>query len=106
MGIVVADLRKINVALTADQLTDLQAAVDSGAYPSTDAIGQEAITAWRFGHALHDDEVQRLRELWDAGKAGGAARCFEIRRWRRRRRLRPHERAKRKGLRDDWPMER
>ena len=75
-----AELRKISVALTADQLADLQAAVDSGAYASTDEIIREAITAWRLGHALHDDDIRRLRDLWDAGRDGGATRPFDIER--------------------------
>jgi antitoxin ParD1/3/4 len=75
-----ADVRKIRVALTQDQMTDLQAAVDSGAYGSTDEIVQEAITAWRFAHGLLDDDVTRLRALWDAGKEGGATRPFDIER--------------------------
>lgn len=78
MSEAVADVRKISVVLTEDQMADLQAAVDGGAYASTSEIVHEAITAWRLGHALHDDDVQRLRELWDAGKASGATRPFDI----------------------------
>jgi antitoxin ParD1/3/4 len=80
LGTTMADVRKIRVALTQDQIADLQAVVDSGAYGSTDEIVQEAITAWRFGHGLLDDDVARLRGLWDAGKASGATRPFDIER--------------------------
>jgi len=80
MGTVMADVRKLNVALTDEQAADLQAAVASGAYASTSEVIQEAITAWRLGHALHEDEIRRLRELWDAGKAGGSTRPFDIER--------------------------
>jgi antitoxin ParD1/3/4 len=75
-----ANVRKIRVSLTHDQMTDLRAAVDSGAYGSTDEIVQQAITAWRFAHGLLEDDVVGLRELWDAGKQGGATRPFDIER--------------------------
>ena len=76
----VADVRKISVALTREQMADVEAAVASGAYASAAEIVQEAITAWRLAHALRDDEIRRLGELWDAGKAGGATRPFDIER--------------------------
>ena len=75
-----ADVQKISVALTKDQMADLQTAVASGAYASTDEIVHDAITAGRLGHALHDDDVQRLRDLWDAGKGSGTTRPFDIER--------------------------
>jgi antitoxin ParD1/3/4 len=78
--VTVADVRTIRVALTEDQLADLRAAVDSGAYASTSEIVQEAITAGRPGHALTGDEVSRLRDLWDAGRQGGVTRPFDIER--------------------------
>jgi antitoxin ParD1/3/4 len=76
----VANSRKISITLTDEQMADLQATVASGAYASTDEVVLEAIAAWRLAHALRDDEVRRLRELWDAGKAGGATREFDIER--------------------------
>jgi antitoxin ParD1/3/4 len=80
MGTTLADVRRISVALTNDQMADLEAAVASGAHASTGVVVREAITAWRLAHALRDDETQRLRDLWDAGKAGGATRPFDIER--------------------------
>jgi antitoxin ParD1/3/4 len=67
VGLTVADVRKISAALTEDEAADLRAAVDSGAYASTDEIVREAITVWRIEHALLDDNISRLRDLWDAG---------------------------------------
>ncbi len=75
-----AGVRKITVALSEDQLADLRAAVDSGAYASTGEIVREALAAWRLAHALHDDDVGRLRELWDAGRESGPTRPFDIER--------------------------
>ena len=67
-----ADVPKFSVALTEDQLADLRAAVDSGAYASNGEIVQEAIAAWRLTHVLDDDDILRFRQLWDAGRAIGA----------------------------------
>jgi Arc/MetJ-type ribon-helix-helix transcriptional regulator len=75
-----ADVRKISIALTEEQAADLQAVVASGAYASTEEVVQEAITAWRLGHALHEDEIHRLRELWDTGKEGRTTQEFDIER--------------------------
>jgi len=75
-----ADLRKISVALTEDQLADLRAAVDSGAYASTGEIVREALAAWRLAHALRDDDILRLRNLWDEGRDSGPPRPFNIER--------------------------
>jgi hypothetical protein len=35
---------------------------------------------WRLEHALRDNEIRRLRELWDAGNAGGTTRPFDTER--------------------------
>jgi antitoxin ParD1/3/4 len=80
IGTTVADIRKISVALTKEQMADLQAAVAAGAYASIDEVVLEAIAAWQLAHALRDDEMQRLRALWDAGKADGATRKFDVER--------------------------
>jgi antitoxin ParD1/3/4 len=80
MSEAVANVRKISVALTKNQIAALQAAVDNGACRSTYEMAQEAIAASRLDHPLHDDDFQRLRELWDAGKSSGAAGPFEIER--------------------------
>jgi antitoxin ParD1/3/4 len=80
VGVTVADVRKISVALTEDQLADLRAAVDSDAYASSDEIVREAIADWRLGHARLEDDIGRLRDLWDAGKDRGATRPLDIER--------------------------
>ena len=78
MGATVAGVCRISVALTEDQLADLRAAGDSGAYASTGEIVREALAAWRLAHALRDDDILRPRELWDSGRDRGATRTFNI----------------------------
>jgi antitoxin ParD1/3/4 len=70
--------RTLTVELTETQLADLDAAVDSGKYPTTDAIVQEAVSDWQIRHALNDADIQHLRALWDEGRADGMTRSFDV----------------------------
>jgi antitoxin ParD1/3/4 len=63
------NLRTVTVELTEEQLADLDAAVDAGEYATTGAILREAISDWQIRRALDDGDVQRLRTLWDEGRA-------------------------------------
>jgi antitoxin ParD1/3/4 len=80
MGSATVAVRHINIALTDEQLSDLEAAVTSGSYASTGEIVHEALGEWRLRHAMRADEIQRLRELWDAGKTDGITRPFDAER--------------------------
>lgn len=51
-----------------------------GGYATTDAIVQEAISDWQVRHALNEEDVQRLRTLWDEGRADGATQAFDVER--------------------------
>jgi antitoxin ParD1/3/4 len=72
-GDAVADIQKISVALTSDQVAALKAAVSEGEYATTSEIVREAIRDWRLKRKLQQEEVRRLRRLWDEGKASGEA---------------------------------
>lgn len=65
------DIQKISVALTAEQVASLKAAVESGEYATTSEIIREALRDWQFKRDLRLEEVKRLRELWDEGIASG-----------------------------------
>jgi antitoxin ParD1/3/4 len=67
------DVQKISIALTAEQIGALKAAVETGEYATTSEIVREAIREWQFKRALRQEDLRRLRELWDEGKASGAA---------------------------------
>jgi antitoxin ParD1/3/4 len=75
-----SNVRTMTIELTETQVADLQAAVDAGGYATTDAIVQEAISDWQVRHALNEEDVQRLRALWDEGRADGATQPFDIER--------------------------
>lgn len=66
-------VQKVSVALTGEQIGVLKAAVEAGEYATTSEIIREAIRDWQFKHELRQQDLKRLRELWDQGKASGAA---------------------------------
>ncbi len=65
------DTHKLSVSLTAEQIAELRAAVDTGEYTTTSEIVREAIRDWQLKRELQQQEVTRLQELWDDGKASG-----------------------------------
>jgi len=72
------DVQKISVALTGEQVGALKAAVDTGEYATTSEIVREAIRDWQFKRELRQEDLRRLRQLWDQGKASGAAAPVEF----------------------------
>ena len=73
-----ADIQKVSVALTAEQITALKAAVQTGEYATTSEIVREALRDWQFKRELRQEDIRRLRRLWDEGKASGPAKPFDI----------------------------
>ncbi len=65
----VADIQKVSVALTGEQLAALKAAVEAGEYATTSEIVREALRDWRYKRELRQEDVKRLRRPWDEGKA-------------------------------------
>ncbi len=66
-----ADIQKVSVALTSGQLAALKAAVDAGEYATTSEIVREALRDWQHKREFRQEEIKRLRQLWDEGKASG-----------------------------------
>ncbi|HEY6254845.1 MAG TPA: type II toxin-antitoxin system ParD family antitoxin [Xanthobacteraceae bacterium] len=75
-----ADIQKVSVALTSEQLAALKAAVEAGEYATTSEIVREAIRDWQIKRELRQEDIRRLRQLWDEGKASGPGQPFDIER--------------------------
>jgi antitoxin ParD1/3/4 len=75
-----AEIQKVSVALTTEQLAALKAAVETGEYATTSEIVREAIRDWQFKRKARREDIERLRQMWDAGKASGKARPFDVER--------------------------
>jgi len=68
------DVQKISVALTGEQIASLRAAIETGEYATT----SEIIRDWQFKRELRQEDIRRLRHLWDEGKASGAAAPLDL----------------------------
>ncbi len=68
------DVQKVSIALTGEQISALKAAVDAGEYATTSEIVREAVRDWQFKREMRREDLVRLRQLWDEGKASGAPR--------------------------------
>ena len=93
------DIRKISIALTSEQITALKAVVDAGEYATTSEIVREAIRDWQLKRKLQQEDLKRLRQLWDEGLASGPAAPLDFNDLRRegRRRLAAARKASSRG---------
>ena len=82
------EIQKVSVALTAEQIDSLKAAVNAGEYATTSEIVREAIRDWQLKRQLRQEDIEHLRRLWNEGKASGAARPIDFERLKRRGRAR------------------
>jgi antitoxin ParD1/3/4 len=74
------DILKISVALTGEQVATLKAAVDSGEYATTSEAVREALHEWQLKRQLQREDIRRLQQLWDEGKASGPVQPFDSKR--------------------------
>jgi antitoxin ParD1/3/4 len=68
-----ASVEKLSVALTNEQVSALKAAVATGEYATTSEIMREAVRDWQLKRELRQEDIRRLRQMWDAGVASGSA---------------------------------
>ena len=83
-----ANIEKVSVALTGEQVLALKAAVESGEYATTSEIVREAVRDWQLKRELRQEDIKRLRQLWDAGLASGSAGELDMQELRREARAR------------------
>jgi antitoxin ParD1/3/4 len=57
----------------ADDVHALRAAVDAGEYATTSEVVREALRDWQLKRELQQDDIRRLRQLWQQGVASGSA---------------------------------
>jgi antitoxin ParD1/3/4 len=69
---------QLTVALPAEELESVQAAVESGEYASAGEVMRDAIRLWESRRFLRDREIARLRAAYEEGLASGPAGPFDI----------------------------
>ena len=72
------DVLKISIALTAEQVGALKAAVETGEYATSSEIVREALRDWQFKRAMRQEDLSQLRQMWDQGKASGSASAIDF----------------------------
>lgn len=72
------NVEKMSLALTAQQAAMMRDAVSTGAYATTSEIVREAMRDWETKWMARNEEIRRLRALWDEGKASGPARPLDF----------------------------
>ena len=90
-----ANIEKVSVALTREQVAALKTAVDAGEYATTSEIVREAVRDWQLKRELRQEDVRRLRALWDQGVASGSAGEVDLAALRREARKRLEDAEKR-----------
>lgn len=67
-------IRKIDVSVSKERASEIDAAVASGEFATIDEVIADAIDAWTVGRLPYDHEnTLRLRRLWEEGIASGPA---------------------------------
>jgi len=73
-----ADIQKVSIALTREQIATLRAAVDAGEYPTISEIVREALRDWQVRREVRQENLKRLQQLWDEGVASGPAEPLDF----------------------------
>lgn len=67
------NIEKLSIALTGEQVAAIRAAVNDGEYATTSEVIREAVRDWQMKRELRQEDIKRLRQLWDDGIASGSA---------------------------------
>ena len=92
-----ATVEKVSVALTSEQISALKAAVDAGEYATTSEIVREAVRDWQLKRELSQEDIKRLRQMWDDGIASGSAGKLDMTKLRKEARERLEGKKKASG---------
>lgn len=88
---------KHTIPISAKHATAVRKAVESGAYPSADAVVRDALDLWQQTQRI-DDET--LRQLWQKGIESGTAGPWDADKfleWARKRKAKERKRARVSG---------
>lgn len=95
-----ANNEKMSVALTREQVSALNTAVEAGEYATISEIVREAVRDWQLKRELRQEDIKRLRQMWDAGIASGSAGELDLKKLRREARARLNGAVKAAGNAD------
>lgn len=67
-------VEKITIALTPELAALVKESVEQGDYASTSEVIRDALRDWKRKRAFQKQEIEELRQLWDAGLKSGPGR--------------------------------
>ena len=67
------NIEKLSIALTSEQAAAIRAAVETGEYATTSEAIREAVRDWQMKRELRQEDLKRLRQLWDEGLISGSS---------------------------------
>ena len=70
-------VEKISIALPAEMIALVKAAVNSGEYATTSEVVRDALRGWKLKRRLDELEIEELRRLVNEGIASGPSVDFE-----------------------------
>jgi len=73
-----ANVEKISIALSADMVTLVRKAVETGDYASSSEVIREALREWKARRAVRSDAVKELRRLWEEGIDSGRSADLDM----------------------------
>ncbi len=68
-----ASIERMTVVVPEPMAAKIRAAVASGDYASTSEVVRDAMRLWSDRREFRREELEALRNAWDAGKASGVA---------------------------------
>lgn len=68
-----AEIERLSIALPGPMADQVREAVEAGEYASTSEVVRDALRLWHSRRQLHQIDIDKLRDAWDAGKTSGMA---------------------------------
>jgi antitoxin ParD1/3/4 len=73
-----SNVEKMSIALTPELAAAVRAAVANGEYVSSSEVVREALRDWQVRRALHQQALEEVRHLWQAGVDSGAGTLADM----------------------------
>ncbi len=88
-------IEKLSVAVTGEQASSIRAVIASGEYATTSEVVREALRDWQTKRSMRQEDIERIRALWDAGISSGSAGVVDFDQLRHEAKVRLAEAKKR-----------
>jgi len=73
-----AHVEKLSIALTPEMAAIVRQCVESGEYASSSEVIREALRDWKLKRSLQQNEIEELRNLWQAGLDSAPGHLIDI----------------------------